>query len=93
MRYKFVEALANELYLKALIGRFDDADYRRPSIEATRFMREQYGASAPVSLLRHEGHQPESAFIILDLSKGSGGAIFVFGGNADADVKSAPATL
>ena len=85
MQYKFVEATGSDLYLKALIGRFDQQDWARKSEIARQF------SGMEVSLLRHEGHTPERCFFILDLSKGTGGAILTFGGQADYDINHAPA--
>ena len=87
MQYKFVEATGNHLYLKALIGRFDQQDWARKSEIARQF------SGMEVSLLRQEGHTPERSFFILDLSKGTGGAILTFGGQADYDINHAPAVF
>ena len=94
MQYKFVEALGcNGLYLKAMLGRFDNADWERPAIEWENYTLNEYGVKASHSLLESQGHSRERSFIILDLSSGTGGAILPFGGYADFDVQKAPATF
>lgn len=87
MQYKMIEATGQHLYLKAMIGRFDHADWSRPS----EIARQHNGSS--ISLLMQEGHSPGNSFIILDLSKGCGGAILSFGGHPDHDVDHAPAVF
>lgn len=83
MQHKLVEATIGSLYLKAVIGRFDAADWSRSSLVAQEFD----GSNIP--LLQQEGHSHEHSYFILDLSKGTGGAIMSFGGNADHDIANA----
>ena len=85
MRQKIIEATnQGGLYLKALIGRFSTADWERRAM--------LWGTEPRPSLLRNEGWTNQH-FLILDLSHGSGGAMFMFGGVARIDVNNAPAVL
>ena len=81
MQHKLFEATIGGLYLKAVIGRFDEADWSRPSLVAKEFN----GSNIP--LLLQEGH----SYFILNLSKGTGGHIMSFGGCADHDLANAAA--
>ena len=88
MRLRTVEGLYDGLYLKAMIGRFDEEDWDRPAI-ATMLTVPRAGS---ISLLRQEGWD-RGHFLIMDLSGGCGGALFRFGGNARVDIEKAPAVF
>lgn len=69
MRTKIVEgATPDGLYLKAMVCRFDDEDWRRRSIVG-------HESGYDISLLRQEGWTARH-FVILDLSTPGPGQIF-----------------
>ena len=86
MRLRIVEGLYDGLYLKAMLGRFDEDDWSRPAL-ATHYALPD---SRSISLLKQEGWTREH-FLIMDLSCGCGGALFRFGGKARWDIENAPA--
>ena len=84
MRTKIVEgASAGGLYLKAMVGRFDEQDWGRQAEVSAVIYREK------TSLLVQEGWT-EKHFMILDLSNPGGGRIFHMGGLARHDVLHGP---
>ena len=85
MRSKIIEATGGILYLKAMVTAFEQGDWARPSLIAGEEGKRR-------SLLRQEGWRKEH-FIIQDLSKPGGGAMFMMGGNPQVDLARAPAVF
>ena len=87
MRTKIVEAEGGGFYLKALLIRFGDEEWSRPSLLAWEV------AGMPIPLLAQEGWGTESFYICL-LSASAGGAMFNLKRrpeDARYDVEKAPA--
>ena len=82
MRSKIIEATNGTLYLKAMVTAFGPEDWARPSLVSREDGRER-------SLLQQEGWRRDH-FIIQDLSKPGGGAMFMMGGNPQRDFARAP---
>ena len=87
MRTKIIEGVSlGGLYLKAIVGRFDQSDWARRS----EVSKDYNGMN--LSLLRREGWQTDH-FVILDISHPGPGGIFKMGGNARADLQNSPTTF
>ena len=80
MRTKIVEGRSDDLYLKALVGRFEPHEWGRTALVT----REAMGVD--ISLLRQEGWGTEH-FLILDLSRPGPGGLFKMGGLPSYDLK------
>ena len=80
MRTKIVEGLTVDLYLKALVGRFEPSEWERQA-EASKLLT---GVSVP--LLDQEGWT-DKHFLILDLSSPGPGGLFRMGGLPSYDLK------
>ena len=82
MRTKIIESTNPDgLYLKAMVGRFDQEDWQRKPLAGAEH------SSADTSLLRQEGWNGDH-FIIQDLSNPGLGGIFHMDGLARADLES-----
>ena len=83
MKSKIIEGVSmDSLYLKAIVSRFDKADWERRSI-----VNRQIGVE--YSLLRQEGWS-EDHFLIQDISSPGPGGIFKMGGHAQYDLEKSP---
>ena len=85
MKTKLVEGVSpGGLYLKAMVGYFDQEDWARKSQVTEVF------DGSDISLLRQEGWGADH-FMVLDVSRPGPGRIFKMGGDPKVDVLHGPA--